>query len=196
MYPVLKCRSTSSNKFRLGGTLSPPLALALVSAGAVPADSTLTYAPSSRPTIPPGNLSASFGRSRLDPQCRHRTRECLVRNRRRRSRNTFDIVPQSGVPFPQNRTWATSPPIYGKPLLPIVLGSTIIFALHALSSGALFSPLLSQYFTGPPPLAPCKSLKGFHQNVGPAHLEAYLDEASIVLLWLVKSQVPGSGLRG
>jgi len=87
------------------------------------------------------------------------------------------------------------PAIYGKPALPIVLGLTVVFALHTLISGAVFYPLPSQYFTGsPPPFTPPKNLGEFIQNFGQEHIYAYLEEVDIVLPWISKPQAFGAGL--
>jgi hypothetical protein len=177
----------------LGGALSPSLALALVSAGVVPAGGTLTY-PTAGPS--PGNkgftnlFTATFPARKSDKASNYQGWNLnLV--------NTLDIVPQAWCQLrsvfpPQNL--GNIPPIYGKPVLPIVLGVTIVLALHALSSGAIFYPLPSQYFTGPSPTAPPKSLEEFLQTFGEAHLQAYLDEVGFALPALNKSQVLGSGL--
>ena len=177
----------------LGGALSPSLALALVSAGAILADRTLTY-PSAGPS--PGNrgftdlFTETFPGRKLDEAVSYRGWNLnLV--------NTFDIVPQAWCPLRSicpELNLGNIPPIYDKPVLPIVLGSTIVLALHALSSGTVFCPLPSQDFTGTPPSAPPTSLEEFLQIVGPQHQEAYLDEVGLVLPTLNESQVLGSGL--
>ncbi|KAG8216222.1 hypothetical protein J3R82DRAFT_8260 [Butyriboletus roseoflavus] len=177
----------------LGGTLSPSLALALVSAGLISADATLTY-PSAGAS--PGNsgftdlFSQTFPpRKSADASSYQGWNLNLV--------NTLDIVPQAWCPLkplspPQNL--ANIPPIYGTPVLPIVRGATIVFAVHALSSGALYKPLPSQYFTASPPSVPPTSLEEFLQVLGPQHQLAYFNEVGITVPTLNESQVLGAGL--
>ena len=76
----------------------------------------------------------------------------------------------------ERRNVGNIPAIYGKPVLLMVLGITIVFALHTLSPGAVFYPLPSQYFSGPPPSDPLKSLEAFLQISDSEHIQAYIDE--------------------
>ena len=189
---------SGSNRFiatghSLGGALSPSLALALVSAEALLAHKTMTY-PTAGPS--PGNrgftdlFTETFPVRKLDERFSYRGWNLnLV--------NTLDIVPQAWCPLRSNspeQNLGNIPPIYGKPVLPIVLGSSIVLALHALSSGTVFCPLPSQDFTGTPPSAPPTSLEEFLQIVGPEHQGAYLDEVGFALPTLNESHVLGNGL--
>ena len=162
----------------LGGALSPTLALALVSAGVIPPDITLTY-----PTAgsSPGNKGfadlfvSTFPRLKSDSAKSYQGWNLnLV--------NTIDIVPQvwsvQKKVSPKQNLY-NIPPIYGKPVLPIVRGLTLVAIVHSLRSGVLYFPLPSQYFSGDPPPSPPTSLKEFLQIFGLQHQQVYFDEAGV-----------------
>lgn len=176
----------------LGGALSPSLALALVTAGVISQDATLTY-----PTAgaSPGNsgftnlFAGTFPARKSDDASSYQGWNLnLV--------NTLDVVPQAWCPLkslsPQQNL-ANIPPIYGTPVIPVVSGLTIVFAVRTFSSGVLYKPLPSQYFTGPPNPAPPTTLEEYLQIFVPQHIQAYVNEVGIPLPGLDKSKV-GSGL--
>jgi len=179
----------------LGGALASSLALALVrdEKVKVSADRTLTY-PTASPS--PGNtefttqFTATFpARKALGARSYQGWNLNLV--------NTLDIVPQAWCPSKQispKQNLGNIPPIYGEPVLPEVLGFTIVAAVHALSSGTVYFPLPSQYFSGPPPSATPESVEKFLQIATLQHTDAYHAEVGITPPTLDLSQVPGSGL--
>ena len=135
----------------------------LILAGVVPEDSTLTYS-TAGPS--PGNggftdlFTATFSARKLDGEsgCRGRNLNLV---------NILDIVPQAWCPL---RSVCERQNVGN-----ILLGVTIVFAC-TLSSGAVFSPLPSQYFSGPPPSDPPESLEAFLQISGSEDIRAYIDE--------------------
>ena len=176
----------------LGGALSPSLALALVTSGIVAADRTLTY-PVAAPS--PGNqgftnlFAATFPARKADDAGSYQGWNLnLV--------NTLDIVPQAWCQLfdrSPKQNLANIPSIYGRPVLPIILGGTIVFAFFALSSGAVFFPLPSQFFTGPPPpFAPPTDLDQFLKNFVAEHILPYFNEVGVEPP--DTSEVLGSGL--
>jgi hypothetical protein len=178
----------------LGGALSPSLALALVQAGKVTADSTLTY-----PTAgaSPGNIAftlqfaATFPARKL-PEARSYQgwNHNLV--------NTLDIVPQAWCPLKRispKQNLGNIPPIYGKPVVPDVQGITIVAAVHALSSGTVYFPLPSQYFSGPTPSAPPKNMIDFLCIAPLQHGDAYHVEIGVPPLTLDLADLASYGLR-
>lgn len=177
----------------LGSALSSSLALALVSAKIISADNALTYLVAG---FSPGNrgftdlFTATFpARKSAAAKSYQGWNLNLV--------NTLDIAPQAWCPFrlvcPKQNV-RNIPTIYGKPALPLIVGISIIFALHGLSSGAIFYPLPSQYFDGPPPAAPPKTLEEFLKIAAWQHIQAYFDEAGVTLPTLSKSEVLRYGL--
>jgi len=192
---ISKLDGSGNNRFivtghSLGGALATSLALALTSAGVVPAGRTLTY-PTAGPS--PGNRGFTDLFTETFP-ARKPVNASSYQGWNLNLVNTLDIVPQAWCQLRSvspEQNLGNIPTIYGKPALPLVLGITIVLALHALSSGAVFYPLPSQYFTGPSPPATPKSLEEFLQAFGQAHILAYLDEVGIALPALNKSQVLG-----
>ncbi|KAF8126833.1 hypothetical protein EV363DRAFT_1347573, partial [Boletus edulis] len=170
----------------LGGALSSSLALSLVSAGVISADSTLTY-PSAAPS--PGNkpftdlFVQTFPARKLDSAGTYQGWNLnLV--------NTLDIVPQAWsvrtLISPKQNLY-NIPPIYGRPVLPFVKGIAHVFAVHTLRSGTLYFPLPSQYFTRAPPFTPPKTLLEFLGLAVPEHQQAYFDEVGVTVPTLDKS---------
>ncbi|KAH0831344.1 hypothetical protein J3R83DRAFT_14002 [Lanmaoa asiatica] len=175
----------------LGGALSSSLALALVSAEVIPANSTLTY-PSAGPS--PGNKGfvdlfiRTFPADRSDDAASYQGWNLNLVNK-------LDIVPQAWCPITAlspAQNLGNIPSIYGTPALPEVLGASIVFSTHALSSGVLYKPLPSQYFTGPPPSTLPTNLEVFLQTAFPQHERAYFDEVGVAPPSLDQSQMLNS----
>ena len=172
----------------LGGALSPSLAFTLVLAGYIPCDTTLTY-PSAGPS--PGNIGftdffvQTFPARKSDEAGGYKGWNInLV--------NTLDVVPQAWSVFRSispEQNLGNIPAIYRRPVVPIVLGATVIFALRALISVVRYKPLPSQYFTGTPPSAPPTSLAEFLQILGPEHIGSYLKEIGIAIPTLGKAAI-------
>ena len=123
----------------LGGAFSPSLALALVSSGVIPGDSTLTY-PSAGPS--PGNAGSTELFVKI-PSHRQSDTAKNYQGWNLNPVNTLDILPQAWCPFKsvsQKQNLGNIPTIYGEPALDIIVGITVVFTLHALSSGAVSFP--------------------------------------------------------
>ena len=180
----------------LGGALATSLALALVSAGLIPAHRALTY-PTAGPS--PGNRGFTDLFVETFP-ARKAAHAKSYQGWNLNLVNTLDIVPQAWCQIKSvspEQNLSNIPPIYGKPVLPLVLGITVVLAFHAFGSGVVFYPLPGprQYFTGPSPPTTPKTLKEFIQVFGQAHIYAYLEEVGIALPALDKSQARALGLK-
>ena len=189
--------ASGGNKFittghSLGGALSSTLTLALVSAGVIPANTTLTY-PTAGPS--PGNkgftdlFAVTFPPRKSDSAKSYQGWNLnLV--------NTLDIISQAWSVqrkvSPEQNLY-NIPPIYGKPVLPLVRGLTLVAIVHSLRSGVLYFPLPSQYFSGDPPPSPPTSSKEFLQIFGLQHQQVYFDEVGVQFLE-VDVPVPCPGL--
>ena len=178
----------------LGGALSPSLALALVSAGVIPSDTTLTY-PSAGPS--PGNIG--FTELFVETLPARKSDEAVgYKGWNLNLVNTLDVVPQAWAVFraiSPEQNLGNIPPIYGRPVIPLVAGATLVFALRALSSGVRYKPLPSQYFTGPPPSATPTDLIEFLKVAVEEHVPPYLKEVGITIPTLDRSTILDRGLR-
>ena len=177
----------------LGGALSPSLALALVSSGYISRETTLTY-PSAAPS--PGNIGFADYFAQTFPA--RESSEVSYKGWNLNLVNILDVAPQAwavlrSVSPAQNL--GNIPAIYGRPIIPFVLGATIVFALHALSSGVRYKALPSQYFSSTPPSDPPTTLAEFVRLLGPAHIGAYINEVGIPTPTLGKSTILDKGLR-
>ena len=187
------CPRFISTGHSLGGALSPSLALALVTAGAIPADRTLTY-PTAGPspgdvgftelfvqTFPPRKLpgAASYQGWNLN----------LV--------NTLDPVPQAwaiNTSLSPKQNLFDIPGLYGDPILIGVKLTVWLGAIWSGSSGVVYKSIPSQYFTGTPPPAAPTDLSAFLKVVSREHVDAYTAEVGISMPLAEEDQVLRAGL--
>ncbi|KAF9219621.1 hypothetical protein BS17DRAFT_386584 [Gyrodon lividus] len=125
----------------LGGALAPTLALSLVSSGTVPAPSALTY-PSAGPS--PGNRGFADLFASTFPAQRYPGSETggyqvwnlnIV--------NSLDIGPQAWCAIKSlspEQNLDNIPPIYGRPVLPLILGITLLLKIQACSTAHCVLP--------------------------------------------------------
>lgn len=172
----------------LGGALAPSLALALVSAGAIPADTTLTY-PTAGPS--PGNtlftelFIQTLPRIKKDGSASYQGWNLnLV--------NTLDIVPQAWAydkSISDEQNLQNIPTIYGAPIIPDVQHGIELAIGLAKRSHVQYQPLPSQYFTGTPPSAVPKTRHEFFGIASLQHVRSYLVEVGFRLELAVESQL-------
>lgn len=178
----------------LGGALSPSLALALTLSGATPADNTLTYATAG---ASPGNVGfTDLFVQTLPP--RKSAGASSYQGWNLNLVNTLDVVPQawcSVKSLSPEQFLGNIPPIYGKPIIRNVWITTLLGVLWSRSSGTLYKPLPSQFFTGPPPATVPTTLAEFLEINSPQHIEAYLGEIGLRIPSLEQSRVPRVGLK-
>ena len=121
----------------LGGTLAPSLALALVQAGVLPVDHTLTYP--SAGASPGGKGFADLFVKTLPPRSFHQSGSYqgwnldLV--------NMLDIVPKAWSVIAPKQNLYNIPAIYGRPIVPFVRGITTVLIVHAARAGVIYTPL-------------------------------------------------------
>ncbi|KAH7882543.1 hypothetical protein F5I97DRAFT_265912 [Phlebopus sp. FC_14] len=171
----------------LGGALSPTLALALVSSGTLHAAQgtgagVLAY-PSAGAS--PGNrgladLFAATLPARRSPGSEVGGYQVWNLN----LVNILDIVPQAWCIHPSespDQNLDNIPPIYGKPVVLLVVGAVFLAKVQAFRSGTIYIPIQSHLVTGTRPEAPPTTIEEFLKEAMPQHVEFYIKLLGITL---------------